>query len=352
MEINRILIIDDEEMIRDMINEMLTPLGYEVELACDGEDGLQKVKEFSPDVILLDVTMPKLDGFGVLKNLKENSETKIIPVVMITALNELQSRIRAIEIGVDDFLSKPLDIMELRARVKSLIKVKKYNDYMRNYQKELEAEVEKRTKEVELAYKKAKDASYETVYILSRAAEYRDEDTGMHILRVSHFSEALAKKVGLDENEVEEILYGAPMHDVGKIGIPDNILMKPGKLTPEEFKIMKEHVTIGGQILHGSNSAFIKKGEEIALTHHEKWDGEGYPKGISGTNIPLSGRIIAVTDVFDALTNKRPYKKPFPLEKAFQIIREGIGNHFDPSIVKSFFEIQDEILSIKDKYKD
>lgn len=352
MQKPKILVIDDEEMIRDMIDDMLTPLNFEVFQACDGEDGLVKVKEISPDVVLLDVTMPRLDGFAVLKHIKESEETKIIPVVMITALNELQTRIKAIEIGVDDFLSKPMDIMELRARVKSLVKVKAYNDHMRNYQKELEIEVAKRTKEVQLALNKAKDASYETVFILSRAAEYRDEDTGSHILRVSHYAAAIARKIGLDDDEVETILYGAPMHDVGKIGIPDKILMKPGKLEPEELKIMREHVTIGGLILRDSQSEFIKRGEEIALTHHEKWNGKGYPKGIKGEEIPLSGRIIAVADVFDALTTKRPYKEAFPLEKAYAIIKEGHGTDFDPDIVDAFFEIIDEILEIKAKYKD
>lgn len=347
----KVLVIDDEEMIRDMISDMLTPMGYDVIHACDGEDGVRKVQECSPDVVLLDVTMPKLDGFGVLQFIKQTEDTKMIPVVMITALNELKVRVKAIDIGVDDFLSKPMDIMELRARVKSLIKVKAYNDHMKNYQKELEIEVAKRTEEVQIAYKEAKNAAYETVHILSRAAEYRDEDTGAHLLRVSNYTSAVAVKMGLNEEEVEEILYGAPMHDVGKIGIPDNILMKPGKLDPDEFEKMKEHVKMGELILQGS-SAFIKKGAEIALSHHEKWNGSGYPNGFKEEEIALSGRIIAVVDVFDALTTRRPYKEPFPLEKALEIIKTGRGEHFDPKVVDAFFEIIDEIKSIKEKYKD
>ncbi len=348
----RILVVDDEEMIRDMIREMLTPLNYDVVQAFDGINAQEKIAESLPDVVLLDVTMPRMGGFELLKFLKGNEKTQTIPVIMITALNELQVRIEAIELGVDDFLSKPMDIMELRARVKSLLKVKAYNDYMKNYQMKLEAEVAKRTEEVELAYKKAKDASYETVFILSRAAEYRDEDTGSHILRVSHYSAAIARKIGLSEEKVETILYGAPMHDVGKIGISDNILMKPGKLEPEEFEIMKTHVDIGGKILEKSDSAFIQMGEEIALTHHEKWNGKGYPKGLKGEEIALSGRVVAVADVYDALTTRRPYKEPFSDEKSCAIIKEERGQSFDPDIVDAFFDIFDEILSIKEKYKD
>lgn len=348
----KILVVDDEEMIRDMINDILAPLGYEIIQACNGLEALEMVDAKSPDIVLLDVTMPKMNGFEVLKRIKESEDTRKIPVVMITALNELQIRIKAIELGVDDFLSKPMDIIELRARVKSLLKVKAYNDHMVSYQKELESEVAKRTKEVQLALEKAKAASYETIYILSRAAEYRDEDTGSHLRRVSNYAAAIARKTSNSEEYIETILYGAPLHDVGKIGIPDSILMKPGKLDPEEFEIMKDHVKIGGLILKGSNSELIKRGEEIALFHHEKWDGSGYPNGLKAGEIPLSGRIVAVADVFDALTTRRPYKESFSLDKAVGIIREGNGSHLDPEIVDIFFDIFDEIVAIKDKYQD
>ncbi|MGR3177222.1 MAG: HD domain-containing phosphohydrolase [Candidatus Anammoxibacter sp.] len=348
----KILIVDDEEMIRSMVEDVLVPVGYDVIQACNGLDALEKIKESSPDVVLTDVNMPKMDGFELLKQLKENEETKTIPIVMVTALNEMSVRIKAIELGVDDFLGKPMDILELRARIKSLLKVKAYNDYMQDYQKELKAEVEKRTKEVELALKKAHKASHETIFILSRAAEYRDEDTGAHILRVSHYASAIARKLGQSEEEIEMILYGAPLHDVGKIGIPDNILMKPGKLSHDEFEIMKGHVNLGAGILKGSDSPFIKIGEEIALSHHEKWDGSGYPVGLKGEDIPLSGRIVALADVFDALTTRRPYKKPFSVEKALEIIKEGRGTHFDPTVMDAFFDTFDEILRIKGTYQD
>ena len=348
----KILVVDDETLIRNVISDILLPQNYEIIHASNGIEALEKTSECRPDVILLDVAMPKMDGFEVLQRLKNNKDTRIIPVVMITAIYEIQMRVKALELGVDDFLAKPMDIMELRARVRSLLKVKAYNDYMRNYQKKLESAVVKRTEDVRQALERAKKASYETVYILSRAAEYRDEDTGAHLLRVSHYSALLADKLGRSSEEVEAIQYGAPMHDVGKIGIPDDILLKPGKLTKKEFFKMQDHVNIGSCILKGSNSAFIRKGEEIVLSHHEKWCGEGYPKQVKGEKIPLAGRIVAIADVFDALTTKRPYKEPFTDEKACTIIREGRGEHFDPNVVDAFFDIFDKILKIKKKYRE
>ncbi len=331
---------------------LLAPLGYEVILARDGEEALRKTQEALPDLILLDAMMPKLDGFEVARRLKEDENTRIIPIVMVTALQEIQARVMALEMGADDFLAKPVDKTELRARVQSLLKVKAYNDRMRNYQQELEAEVAKRTDELQRAFERIKETSLETIYRLARAAEYKDEDTGTHIMRMSHYSGAVADKLGLPEDEVESILYAAPMHDVGKIGIPDRILLKPGKLDPDEWKIMKEHTVIGGRILSGSEAGFIKLAEEIALTHHEKWDGSGYPNGLAGEEIPIAGRITAIADVFDAITSKRPYKEPFPLERAFAIIKEGRGSHFDPAVVDAFFAIIDEILAIKERFKD
>lgn len=348
----KILVVDDDERNLKVISAMLAPLEYEVIMARDGEEALEKVNLEKPDVILLDIMMPKLDGFEVLKILKENEETKIIPVIMVTALKEVEDRARALELGADDFLTKPVEKMELRARVKSSIKVKEYNDYMRNYQKMLEEEVEKRTLELKEAYKKLKRASLDTIYRLAKAAEYKDEDTGAHIQRVSHYAEIIARKMGMDENFCENILYAAPMHDIGKIGIPDHILLKPGKLTPEEFEIMKKHTIIGAKILEGSDVEFIKMAEIIALTHHERWDGKGYPRGLSGEEIPLPGRITAIADVFDALLSKRPYKPPFPLEETLEIIKKENGTHFDPNVVSSFFSALDEILDIRERFKD
>lgn len=349
---NHVLVVDDELFNRELLEGLLVPLGYEVTLAEDGKEALEKVKEKAPDVILLDIMMPIMDGFEVARRLKEKKETKSIPIVMVTALSEVEDRIKALEAGANDFLTKPVDIAELRATVSSQMQVKAYHDHMRDYQKELEAEVAKRTKQLREAFEKIKIASLDTIYRLSRAAEYKDEDTGAHIKRMSHFSVAVAKQMNLDDDTIETILYAAPMHDIGKIGIPDRILQKQGKLEPDEWKIMKKHTIIGSQIMEGSDAEFIKLGESIALTHHEKWDGSGYPKGLKGKAIPLSGRITAIADVFDALTSKRPYKQPFSLEKSFTIIKEGKGSHFDPKVVSAFFSIEKEIISIKEKHQD
>jgi len=348
----KILVVDDEERNRRLIEAMLVPLGYQVILACDGDEALKKVSDTPPDVILLDIMMPKVDGFEVAKRLREDEKTKIIPIVMVTALGEVKDRVKALEAGADDFLTKPVEKVELTARVNSLLKVKAYNDHMRNYQRELEARVAKRTNELRRAMEKIKVASLDTIYRLSRAAEYRDEDTGAHIKRMSHYAAAVARRMGLDDNTVESILYAAPMHDVGKIGVPDHILLKPGKLDPDEWELMRQHTIIGAQILEGSGAEYIKLAEVIALSHHERWDGSGYPRGLKSSEIPVVGRIVAIADVFDALTSKRPYKEPFSVEKSFNIIKEERTSHFDPEVVDAFFAISDEVLTIKQTYAD
>ncbi len=348
----QILVVDDEELNRELLEGLLLPLGYEVLLASNGTEALKKVQEFSPDLILLDIMMPKMDGFEVTSRLKKDEQTRIIPVVIVTALKDVQDRVRALELGADDFLSKPVDKTELRARVQSLLKVKAYNDHMQNDRKQLEVEVAKRTNQLRYAFERIREASLETIHRLSRAAEYKDEDTGTHVQRMSNYAGAVAQEMNQDEEIMKAILYAAPMHDVGKIGIPDYILLKPGKLDQEEWLIMKQHTIIGAQILEDSKADYIKLANTIALTHHEKWDGSGYPNQLKGSNIPLVGRITAIADVFDALTTKRPYKEPFTVEKSFRIIRDGRGSHFDPDVVDAFFGVKDEILSIKAKYKD
>ena len=356
---NRILVVDDEEPNRELLEAMLIPLGYDVDLACDGEDAFIKVSENPPDIILLDIMMPKIDGIEVARRLKSDASSKLIPIVIVTALREVEIRVKALEAGADDFLTKPVDKTELTARVKSLLKVKAFNDHMLNYQRELESEVRNRTEELHQALSKLQTVSLSTIFRLARAAEYKDEDTGAHLQRMSRYSAAVARELGLDNQLVESILYAAPMHDVGKIGIPDHILLKPAKLTDDEWKIMKRHPYIGAKILESPNNqqkdeeeGFIKVAKVIAYSHHEKWDGSGYPRRLKGDNIPIEGRITAIADVFDALTSKRPYKDPFSLEKSFKILKEGSGSHFDPKVVDAFFNRVDEILEIKEKYKD
>jgi putative two-component system response regulator len=348
----KIMVVDDEDRNLRLMEALLISHGYDVVLAFDGKRAINKIKKSFPDVILLDVMMPEMDGFEVARVLKGNRETRHIPVVMVTSLHDVDARVKAFEAGADDFLTKPVDKTELIARVRSLVKVKAFHDHMNDYRKKLEIEVEKRTQQLNTAYEKIKTSAFDTIQRLSRAAEYKDEDTGAHIKRMSHYSAVIAKKMGLNDKSIESILLAAPMHDIGKIGIPDKILLKPGKLDTEEWQTMKLHTIIGGAILTGEKSGFIQIGEVIALTHHEKWDGSGYPNGLAGKEIPVVGRIVALGDVFDALTSKRPYKKAFPVEKAFSIIRETTGAHFDPDVSRAFFDITDQILSIREKHKD
>ncbi|MBF0225752.1 MAG: two-component system response regulator [Desulfobacterales bacterium] len=348
----KILVVDDLDFNRDILNGMLTPLGYNVDMAVDGEDALNKVKSNPPDLILLDIMMPGLDGIEVAKRLKSNESTRFIPIVMVTALSDIQDRVNALESGADDFLTKPVDRLELKARVRSLLKVKDYNDHMLNYQAKLEEEVSKRTEQLKVAFDKIKISSLDVILRLSKAAEYKDEQTGAHIKRMSNYMGVIAKEMGLNDKVSEALIYAAPMHDVGKIGIPDRILLKKGPLSPEEWVLMKKHAIFGAQILEGASNSFVKLGEIIALMHHEKWDGSGYPYGLKAREIPLAGRIAAIADVFDALISRRPYKEPFPLDKSFEIIWEGKGKHFDPNVVEAFFAVQDKIIAIKEQYKD
>ena len=347
-----ILVVDDEPQNIELLEAFLIPQGYEIVKAANGEEALRKLSGNQIDLILLDVMMPGMDGFEVTRRVRQDNTHRLLPIILVTALRETEDRVKGIEAGCDDFISKPVDKMELLARVRSLLKVKAYNDLMSNYRKELESEVTRRTEEIKHAFERIKVASLETIYRLSMAAEYKDKDTGAHIKRMSRYSAAVARRMGLDESTIETILYAAPMHDLGKIGIRDLILMKPAKLDPVEWEIMKQHTVIGAKILKGSDAEFIRMGETIAQYHHEKWDGSGYPNSLKGIAIPIASRIAAIADVFDALTSKRPYKELFSVEKSLAIIREGRGSHFDPDVVDAFFAIQDEILTIKKKYGD
>jgi putative two-component system response regulator len=351
----KIMVVDDEILNRKMIQAMLKPQGYEVVLAVDGPDCLEKVKADPPDLILMDIMMPNMNGFEVVAKLKALEKMAIIPVVMVTALQDIHDRVKALEVGADDFLTKPVDRMELRARVRSLLKVKAYHDHMINYRQELEREVAKQTQELKKAslkiaeaHAKLRDASLETIFRLARAAEYKDEDTGNHIISMSRISALIAERRGLGSTVVERILYASPMHDIGKIGIPDRILTKNGPLNDEEWSIMRMHTIYGGQILEGSSIGFLRLGEIIALSHHEKWDGSGYPHGLSSTQIPLAGRIVAVADVFDALMSKRPYKPPLTIDQTVDIIRAGRGTHFDPEVVDIFLASLSDIVKLWD----
>ena len=353
----RILVVDDEEMNRDLIEALLEDFGHEAELVEGGEEALAKL-EMGFDLVLLDVMMPGMDGFEVARRIRENPHGKDLPIIMVTALSDREDRVRAVEAGANDFIAKPVDKMELKVRMDSLLNMKEARDDLKGYMEKLEETVMDRIKDLREALMKMSDAQrktnrayLDTIERLGIAAEYKDEDTASHIFRMSNYCAILARGLGLMPDEVQTILRASPMHDVGKIGIPDAILLKPGKLTGEEFDVMKTHAENGCRILEGSDSELLEAGMLIAISHHEKWDGSGYPKGLAGEEIPLWGRISAVADVFDALTSKRPYKEAFSNEKAYAILKEGRGKHFDPGVLDVFFKQLKEILAIQDKYR-
>jgi putative two-component system response regulator len=356
-EMKKILAADDEEVNRILLEKMLSKLGHEPVMARDGFDALEKIGQ-GIDLVLLDVMMPDMDGFEVVRKIRSRPFTQDIPVIMVTALSSRDDRLKAVEAGANDFIAKPVDMTELRVRMGSLLKMKEAQDCLKIYQANLEETVRVRTEALRLAVdnlaqqqRDTQAAHLDTVKRLAIASEYKDKDTADHIQRISDFCGLLGKLLELSKTEIELLVHASPMHDVGKIGIADSILLKPGPLDSREWEIMKTHTLIGAKILRDSSSEVLQAGEIIALSHHEKWDGSGYPGGLVGEGIPLFGRICAVADVFDALTNKRPYKEAFSNEEALRIMTEGRGTHFDPTLFDMFLNNLEAVLAIQHKYK-
>lgn len=349
-----IVIIDDIPSNLLYFNDALNEFGYDTIQAANGRIGLDKIIATLPDLILTDVNMPEMDGYELCEEVKNNSATSDIPIILVTAQDDRESLVRGLRIGADDFLIKPVNPSELQARVRNLLLVKDYRDHMKRYTAELETQVAIRTQELHKAFDQLKQVNFQlkgstldTIRRLSTAAEYRDTATGAHIWRISHYSQLIAREMELSPDEVEDILYASPMHDIGKIATPDHILLKPGKLTQDEWSIMEEHTLIGEQILSGSSQSLLAMAGDIASGHHERWDGSGYPRGLSSEDIPLSARITAVADVFDALTTERVYKDAWTTDKAFEYIKEKSGSHFDPGCVKAFLGSSIEVLRIQ-----
>lgn len=352
----RILVVDDMPENAMILRSFLAPLGYQVGSATRGEDALRMVDQDPPDVILLDIVMPGMNGFEVCRRLKDNPATQHIPVVIITGMADKETNVKAVECGADDFLIKPFDRILLEARIKTSIKTKMLHDSLLQHKNELEAMVAVRTEQVVLTQQV-------TVFALAKLAESRDNDTGDHLERMRSYARELAAEVikldayraDHDPSYVDEIYKSTPLHDIGKVGIPDCILLKPGKLSAEEFEVMKQHTMIGGDTLKAADieagtDSFLAMGRDIAYYHHEKWDGSGYPFGLAGHAIPLCARITALADVYDALSTRRPYKEPFDHDKSRSIILEGRGSHFDPDIVDAFLHLEERFVEIREKF--
>jgi putative two-component system response regulator len=340
-----ILAVDDEPFNLDLIELTFMDLNeINIIKAVNGKDVIKKLQDNEVDTVLLDLRMPIMDGLECLEYLKQSEEFKDIPVIVITANSK--EKHKALKLGANDFLSKPVDTEELKLRTMNSIT-------LYQHKKHLNTLVEQRTQELSKALQFAQKTEYEISYRLGLASEYRDLETGGHIKRMSRYSALLGRLYGLSEEEENLLLYSSPLHDIGKIGIPDAILTKPGKLTVSEFEIMKQHSTIGAKMLEGADEyPIIKMGRIIALEHHEKWDGSGYPYGKQEKEIHIFARIVAIADVFDALSSKRPYKDAFPLDKTLMILREGRGTHFDPELLDLFLNNLDEFLKIQKEFSD
>jgi putative two-component system response regulator len=333
-----ILIVDDMPANIDILSAILKE-DYTVKAATNGLKALEIAESATPpDLILLDVMMPDMDGYEVCRRLKENPLTRRIPVIFVTTRGEIDDEATGFACGAADYLSKPVTTSKVRARVRTHLALYDQNQV-------LEEKVRERTTELN-------DTRLEIIRRLGLAAEYKDNETGMHVIRMSHYSQFIAREYGLSAGEAELVLHAAPMHDVGKIGIPDRVLLKPAKLDDNEWNIMRTHCNIGYKIIGNHPSELLKTAAVAAYTHHEKWDGSGYPRRLKQEDIPLIGRIIAVADVFDALTSVRPYKQAWPVEDAVAEIRKCSGSHFDPALVEAFSKRIPEILEVKQRFAD
>jgi putative two-component system response regulator len=362
-----ILFVDDEANFQDSLKRILRRQHstWDMFYAHSVDEALQQIEEKTFDAIVSDVTMPGKDGFELLRILQGSEKTADIPVIILTGNGEHSLKRRALEMGAADLLSKPINSEDLLARLHNVLRLKAYQDELKKQKEILDQNVKERTAELE-------ESRLDIILRLGKAAEYRDEETGNHIIRVGCYCRAIAEELNMEHEFIEKIFLTSPLHDIGKIGIPDSILLKRGKLTPEEFKVIETHCRIGQEILKQDpkglkpflefhrNHALLQKihnpilemASDIALYHHEKWDGSGYPQGIQGTDIPLVARIVTLADVYDALRSTRPYKPSFSEEKTLSILQEEKGSHFDPMVFAAFEKVLDEFRSIHEHFSD
>lgn len=362
------MIVDDESINIEIVKAYLEEEGFENLIATTrASHAIDMIREHRPDIVLLDIKMAEIPGLELLRRMRRDQEMMMIPVIVLTAANDPEVKLQGLRLGASDFLAKPVDPSELTLRLENVLAVKAYQDHLAEYSEKLERQVRIRMEELVRSRQEA-------IHCLARAGEFRDDDTGHHVTRVGRYSALIANELGFPQAAVDLIEQAAQLHDVGKIGIPDAILHTPGKLDPQEFDIIQEHCNIGRriinplsheesirlkthtsvglQIMGSTNSPVLRLAAVIAATHHEKWDGTGYPKGLSGNAIPIESRIVAVADVFDALSSSRPYKKAFPIERCLKILVKGRGKHFDPRVVDAFLRRTEEAIQIMEEYMD
>jgi putative two-component system response regulator len=345
----KILIVDDYEINILILIEALSSYS-KISVSQDSKIAFDSLSYSFPDIILLDISMPHMSGLDICKYVKNNKDTNDIPVIFITSEHDPLTLNKAFELGAVDYIKKPFDIIEVNARLKTHLKLKIAEKKLKEYNTRLEVKVAERTKKLEEKNIELNEVKRETIFRLCLAAELRDTDTGNHIKRIQAYTELIALKCGMSQEDAVQLGLASSMHDLGKIGIPDHILLKPGKLTPEEFEIMKQHTVIGARALADGKSDLLRVAHIVALSHHERWDGEGYPQGLNGVNIPIEARIVGLVDVFDALLSRRTYKDPFSVEDALSIILSEKGKNFDSNLVDIFVASLDEILLIKDLF--
>jgi response regulator RpfG family c-di-GMP phosphodiesterase len=345
--VSKVLIVDDESTICTILKEVVYGLDPDVVVKtfADPLKARAWAREHVADLILVDFHMPEMDGISFVNAVRGNPDYEHVPIIMVTVDVDSSLRFGALEAGVTDVLNKPLNVRECAARCRNLLK-------LRRQQLRLEERADVLSELVKRSTKNVRDREEETLIRLAKAGEFRDEETGNHVLRMARYSALIATAIGMDSTYADTILKAAPLHDIGKIGVPDNILLKPGRLTVEEWGIMCQHPQIGHEILKGSSSKYIRMGADIALAHHEKFDGSGYPSGLSGEAIPLAGRIVAIADVYDALTSARPYKARWESERAFGFLSDNSGRHFDPRLVRPFLQLREHVIEIQQQLLD